>query len=129
ATHYHANYVAPYWGHTLAKVVQIGAHIFYRWPGGSGEPGAFGYRYAGGEAPPAGVPAAAPVELAAAASDGPPEPHAPDDVGGRVVLGLGWTPKPPPPSTDALASILAQQGGQPAPAAHHAAASTGNAGG
>ena len=27
---YHANYVAPSWGHRLAMVQKIGAHIFYR---------------------------------------------------------------------------------------------------
>lgn len=49
ATHYHANYVAPYWSPSLLKVGTIGAHIFYRWTGGAGLPGAFGGRYAGGE--------------------------------------------------------------------------------
>lgn len=32
ATHYHANYVSPYWAPTLVRVRQIGAHIFYRMP-------------------------------------------------------------------------------------------------
>ena len=50
ATHYHANYVAPYWSPSLVKVGTIGAHIFYRWTGASGLPPAFGGRYAGGEA-------------------------------------------------------------------------------
>lgn len=49
ATHYHADYVAPYWGPSLYKVGQIGAHIFYRWPGASGMPNAFTGRYRGGE--------------------------------------------------------------------------------
>ena len=49
ATHYHANYVSPYWAPTLVKMVQIGAHIFYRWTGGWGQPGAFGGRYEGSE--------------------------------------------------------------------------------
>ena len=40
ATHYHADYVAPYWAPKLAKLQQIGAHIFYRWPGGLGPHGA-----------------------------------------------------------------------------------------
>ncbi len=33
ATHYHATSVTPYWvgGLDMAKVTQIGAHIFYRW--------------------------------------------------------------------------------------------------
>jgi spore germination cell wall hydrolase CwlJ-like protein len=49
ATHYHAVYVAPYWSPTLLKVSQVGAHIFYRWTGGSGLPPAFAGAYAGGE--------------------------------------------------------------------------------
>ena len=30
ATHYHADYVVPYWASTLAKSTVVGAHIFYR---------------------------------------------------------------------------------------------------
>jgi spore germination cell wall hydrolase CwlJ-like protein len=49
ATHYHADYVMPYWRSSLTKVGQIGAHIFYRWPGRAGTPPAFtdAYRPAG----------------------------------------------------------------------------------
>ena len=50
ATHYHADYVAPYWAPTLYKIVQIGRHIFYRWTGPWGLPPAFNGKYAGGEA-------------------------------------------------------------------------------
>lgn len=50
ATHYHADYVAPYWAPTLYKITQIGRHIFYRWTGPAGLPRAFSARYAGGEA-------------------------------------------------------------------------------
>jgi hypothetical protein len=49
ATHYHADYVAPYWAPTLVKLNKVGAHIFYRWTGPWGEPPAFNGRYAGGE--------------------------------------------------------------------------------
>jgi len=49
ATHYHANYVAPYWSPSLVKVATVGAHIFYRWMGGWGLPGAFGGAYSGDE--------------------------------------------------------------------------------
>ncbi len=49
ATHYHADYVAPYWAPTLVKMTQVGAHIFYRWTGPMGEPPAFTSRYVGGE--------------------------------------------------------------------------------
>ena len=49
STHYHADYVSPYWAPTLVKLNQIGAHIFYRWTGPQGELAAFNGRYAGGE--------------------------------------------------------------------------------
>lgn len=49
ATHYHANYVVPYWASSLVKSATIGTHIFYRWRGGWGRPGAFLNRYAGAE--------------------------------------------------------------------------------
>ena len=49
ATHYHADYVLPTWAHTLAKTDVIGAHLFYRWNGGWGQPGAFVQRYSGSE--------------------------------------------------------------------------------
>ena len=41
ATHYHANYVMPYWAPSLDKVSQIGTHIFYRWKGSWGRRRAF----------------------------------------------------------------------------------------
>jgi spore germination cell wall hydrolase CwlJ-like protein len=49
ATHYHANYVVPYWASSLVKTATVGAHIFYRWNNGWGLPRAFTARYAGGE--------------------------------------------------------------------------------
>jgi hypothetical protein len=33
ATHYHADYVVPVWAPTMLKLVKLGRHIFYRWPG------------------------------------------------------------------------------------------------
>ena len=52
ATHYHADYVVPYWASSLEKNAQVGAHIFYRWPNEWGKPGAFTRRYAGNEEDP-----------------------------------------------------------------------------
>ncbi len=49
ATHYHADYVVPYWASTMAKNNVVGAHLFYRWPGAWGEPAAFTRAYAGRE--------------------------------------------------------------------------------
>ena len=49
ATHYHADYVSPYWAPTLVKLRQFGQHIFYRWTGPSGTLAAFRGRYSGNE--------------------------------------------------------------------------------
>jgi spore germination cell wall hydrolase CwlJ-like protein len=56
STHYHANYVLPYWASSLAKTAVIGTHIFYRWSGGWGQPAAFNQAYAGIEPLPAPKP-------------------------------------------------------------------------
>ena len=52
ATHYHANYVVPYWASSLVKTHIEGPHIFYRWAGGWGRPFAFQQRYAAREPDP-----------------------------------------------------------------------------
>lgn len=38
AINYHADYVSPVWSRSLSRVTKIGAHIFYRRPGGIGVP-------------------------------------------------------------------------------------------
>lgn len=56
ATHYHANYVLPYWAGSLDKVATIGTHIFYSIRGALGRPAAFSGRYLlAAEAVPTGV--------------------------------------------------------------------------
>jgi spore germination cell wall hydrolase CwlJ-like protein len=49
ATHYHTNWVVPYWSSSLVKIANVGTHIFYRWEGGWGRPGAFRYATLGTE--------------------------------------------------------------------------------
>ena len=49
ATHYHADYVVPYWAATMAKSTVVGAHLFYRWTGTWGQPAVFTQAYAGHE--------------------------------------------------------------------------------
>ena len=116
ATHYHADYVSPYWAPRLTKLQQVGAHFFYRWPGSWGRQAAFRSRYAGVEAIYRGrIPAATDPALAALPdlpeAAGPAEPRAPNDVGGRVDLTKGWTPSIPLPdeSRGRLAELLARQ--------------------
>ena len=47
ATHYHADFVVPYWASSLQKLVTVGNHIFYRYPGFWGSRRAFSGTYAG----------------------------------------------------------------------------------
>jgi spore germination cell wall hydrolase CwlJ-like protein len=49
ATHYHTNWVVPYWSSSLTKLALVGTHIFYRWEGGWGRPPAFRYAASGVE--------------------------------------------------------------------------------
>ncbi len=51
STHYHADYVVPYWASSLTKVKTLGRHIFYRWPGLWGKLAAFVSPYVGNEQP------------------------------------------------------------------------------
>jgi hypothetical protein len=59
ATHYHADYVVPYWASTMAKSAVVGAHLFYRWGGTWGQPAIFTRTYAGHEPSAASLKAAA----------------------------------------------------------------------
>ena len=81
ATHYHANYVVPYWAAAMAKNAAVGAHLFYRWAGSWGQPAVFSKAYAGREPSAAALRSAAlaavhiaptqPGSLAAAIKDIP----------------------------------------------------------
>lgn len=62
ATHYHADYVVPYWRDSLVKLAQVGAHIFYSWPGYWGTPGVMARIPTGGPEP--FVPLMAPMSSA-----------------------------------------------------------------
>jgi hypothetical protein len=122
ATHYHADYVAPRWAPMLAKVAQIGQHIFYRWPGAWGQPAAFSGRYIGEPrdplamrpAPPSSnaeaIDAVAEVE-AGPVTDGTVLKRAPNDVGGLLDTSKGWTLTIPNPTEadGAAAKLIASQ--------------------
>ncbi|MXP44635.1 cell wall hydrolase [Allopontixanthobacter sediminis] len=55
ATHYHANFVVPYWSGSLTKIGPIGSHIFYRWRGRNGTRAAFTSSYSNTELIPSGA--------------------------------------------------------------------------
>lgn len=120
ATHYHADYVAPRWAPLLAKVAQIGQHIFYRWPGAWGQPQAFAGRYIGEPRDPLSMRPPMPTEQALSAQpavvagpivDGTVLNKAPDDVGGLLDTSKGWTLNIPGPedSESAASKLIAAQ--------------------
>ena len=49
ATHYHTDWVYPYWASSLDKIARVDTHLFYRWKGGWGARKAFVQGYTGGE--------------------------------------------------------------------------------
>ena len=49
ATHYHTDWVYPYWSPSLTKLARVGTHLFFGWPGGWGGPAAFNQRHGGTE--------------------------------------------------------------------------------
>ena len=103
ATHYHTNYVNPYWAASLDYIGAIGAHRFYRWKGGAGTAGAFTDDYAGAE------PLAAPnVRRAEADVPGPVQPTPPSNA----AIGISTEPDAPvgAPAAAAPADKLPQSG-------------------
>lgn len=49
ATHYHTDWVVPYWSASLDKIAAIDTHLFFRWTGWWGTRPAFNRAHAGGE--------------------------------------------------------------------------------
>ncbi|WP_284053071.1 cell wall hydrolase [Stakelama marina] len=49
ATHYHTDWVVPYWSAHLDKIARVETHLFFRWSGWWGTPAAFKASYRGGE--------------------------------------------------------------------------------
>lgn len=135
ATHYHADYVLPKWAFNLAKIDQIGRHIFYRFHGGMGRVTAFGGRYAGNEQIPLLDVMALRERLAEGGLEGLPgdvtpgltvtphvtDRHAANDVGGRIDVTKAWRLEiPDPVAASSRYRSLATE--EPAPAARVAAA-------
>ncbi|MEN3747858.1 cell wall hydrolase [Sphingomonas sp. HF-S3] len=49
ATHYHTDWVVPYWSSSLEKITEVHTHLFFRWAGWWGTPPAFNRSYTGAE--------------------------------------------------------------------------------
>ncbi|RYY23793.1 MAG: cell wall hydrolase [Sphingomonadales bacterium] len=49
ATHYHTDWVVPYWSASLEKITEVHTHLFFRWAGWWGTPPAFNRGYTAAE--------------------------------------------------------------------------------
>jgi hypothetical protein len=49
ATHYHTDWVHPYWSASLIKLARVDTHLFFRWPGYWGKATVLSIPYRGGE--------------------------------------------------------------------------------
>jgi spore germination cell wall hydrolase CwlJ-like protein len=115
ATHYHADYVFPYWAPRLDKIAVVGTHVFYRWPGGWGLRRAFTSAYAGSEPELAGIepgpanpdPALLPVPEELAGASGEVAPIRSSNEGGFVDPAKGWVPRISQPVNQAATAPVA----------------------
>src|SRR3546814_2825767 len=65
ATHYHTDWVRPYWSDSLEKIEIVDTHLFFRWPGYWGTPGAFRGAVSGRDGPVATLAAISPLHALA----------------------------------------------------------------
>ena len=65
ATHYHTDWVRPYWSDSLEKIAIVDTHLFFRWPGYWGTPGAFRGAVSGSDGPVAKMAALSPLHAIA----------------------------------------------------------------
>lgn len=90
ATHYHTDWVVPYWSASLDKIAAVHTHLFFRWTGWWGTPPAFGRAWGGNEPL---IVKLADLSEAHRAGAGPPEDGAAGDA-------ARYTGRIPPPLAD-----------------------------
>jgi hypothetical protein len=71
ATHYHTDWVVPYWSASLDKIVEVNTHLFFRWTGWWGTPPAFSGRHTGREPVVAQMAALSPAHDAGESASSP----------------------------------------------------------
>ncbi|PKB14541.1 spore germination cell wall hydrolase CwlJ-like protein [Novosphingobium kunmingense] len=85
ATHYHTDWVYPYWSPQLVKLTQVDTHLFFRWPGYWGTPAAMRIAYRGAEPDMAGLAGGGESPVPASLpSFAPLPPGTPKVAGGEV---------------------------------------------
>lgn len=112
ATHYHANWVVPYWAGSLDKIAVVGAHLFYRWQGYWGRRQAFNQRYAGAESltppPAAPFPTLSDLSVEPSTTQDPPSPlsHLHADLIEAPIARVREDDNPRTPSADHAGGVL-----------------------
>jgi hypothetical protein len=86
ATHYHTDWVYPYWSPELDKLARVETHLFFRWSGYWGTRPAFASVYRGNEPDPAALVGAADATLPGAAPLPTAVADAPKIESGTVVM-------------------------------------------
>lgn len=86
ATHYHTDWVYPYWSPELDKLAQVETHLFFRWPGFWGTKRAFSATYRGNEPDPATLSGGAEAALVPPVALPTPVAGAPQIDSGTVVM-------------------------------------------
>lgn len=109
-THYHADYVLPYWADSLDKSIKIGRHIFYRLKGSIGSAGLFRQRYAGNEPIPP-LPSSVAVALEAIATAEEPDEAQDQSINGLEaptgeLIAMTQQPQKPAPLADKAPGTL-----------------------
>ncbi|MBY9061605.1 cell wall hydrolase [Sphingomonas yunnanensis] len=106
ATHYHTDWVVPYWSSSLDKIAEVHTHLFFRWTGWWGTPAAFRRTVSSAEPVIAALAAVSPAhQLSAAQAEA-------DAVTAAAVPLLTGAPGPAPAATplpddeDAFAMLL-----------------------
>lgn len=117
ATHYHTNWVLPYWSPKLDKVTSVQTHIFFRWQGFWGTPRAFVGRHPGSEPAIAAMAAYEPAHYAGAlATDAAAaaELSAATDAAAVIAGAASAAPSTAPMEPIVVVSTMAwKQGSQP----------------
>ncbi len=101
ATHYHTDWVVPYWQSSLDKIAKVGTHLFFRWAGWWGTPPAFDRSPLTGEPAIAALATLSPTHGLAAAlveADG--------TTAAATLAAEGATPTTPRPAPDDANAFL-----------------------
>jgi hypothetical protein len=126
ATHYHADYVSPYWAERLVKLRKIGVHIFYRWTGAWGQRFSFTRQHTGEEPVIAKMAlVTTPLEMLDAPVDPNliPEPQIEVDTTPLIVAPVHHDPLPAPEPESPASTPQAAPAPAPPPAASNPLAS------